>query len=218
MSTDTSAPMAGLKSAAAPETSLSNTIAAIGNTLAELDPGALAELRRKPADENDQRPAYFYRLVARHGISKRQEDSWVRIIRIMAILTAKGAPDGKKSPHSGSSKDDWRGLGTALCDGGDPKWGRGERAFISEQRFARLLAAKGEARAGLMERAARALATKKPVGTGVDCTQLARFLLWPDDPGPARALARDYYARLDGAARNDGNETGDTTPAPGDDA
>jgi CRISPR system Cascade subunit CasB len=200
------------------EPSLGKTIASIGHCLAKLDPGPLAELRRAPPDDQTPRPPYFWRLVARHGIHKGDEDTWLRIIRIMAILTAKGDPEGKASPHVGKSDDNgWRGFGTTLCDGGDRAWGQGElkpRAMLSEQRFARLLAAKGAVRADLLERAARALASSKPAASQVDCTDLAKLLLYPDEPDHARSLARQYYARLDRASRPSDNA--DIAPVAGD--
>ena len=173
---------------------LPDTIYEIGYKLAGLEPGALADLRREAGEATAPRPAYFWRLAARYKEIKDNEEGWLRIIRIMAILTDKGDPKGKRSPHvSKSAANNWRGLGAALCDGGDPQWGVGQlkpRPMLSELRFARLLAATGDTRADLMERAARALAAKKSPGTsGVDCTDLARFLLYPDDPEPGHKLA-----------------------------
>ena len=183
------------------KTDLKDKIFEIGRTLAALEPGALAELRREQPDAMAPHPAYFWRLAARHKLYPSDETRWVRIIRIMAILTEKGNSEGKKSPHAAKSHaNGWRGLGAALCDGADTSWGASQsdpRPMLSELRFARLLAAKGEMRAVLMERAARALAAKKPAGAGVDCIDLAKFLLYDTDPVPARNLARDYYARLD---------------------
>lgn len=198
---------------------LDDTIGAIGRTLADLDPGALADLRRMSLDGDAPGAPYFWRLAARHefGTESRLE-TWAHIVQIMAILTDKGPPEGKRSAHAPASKDNgWRGLGHALCDGGDPGWGKGEtdpRPMLSELRFARILAASGAMRPELMERAARALAARKPPGTAVNCTDLARFLLDSENPAHARKLARDYYARLDRAGRNNeqstnGNANGD---------
>jgi len=192
---------------------LDATINEIGQTLAGLDPGALASLRRMSLDGEDYGAPYFWRLAARHDFGRDMQDAWARVIRIMAILTDKGSPGNKRSPHaSHTTGGGWRGLGHALCDGGDPTWGQGQpdpRPMLSEERFARLLAARGQARAELMLRAARSLAAQKPAGAGVNCTDLARFLLFPDDPSPARALARDYYARLDRAGAKNEAEIAD---------
>lgn len=194
---------------------LRDTIFEIGRTLAGLDPGALADLRRLSLDGDRAGAPYFWRLADRHSFATDARlEIWARIVQIMAILTDKGAPEGKRSPHEPpTSQDGWRGLGTALCDGGDPAWGRGEtepRPMLSELRFARLLAARGALRAELLERAIRALAVEKPPGAGVDCTDLAWFLLDPDNPSHTRKLARDYYARLDRAGRADNATTDDT--------
>jgi CRISPR system Cascade subunit CasB len=199
-----------------PTSGLADTIFQIGRSLSGLEPGALAELRREAGGGNAPRPAYFWRLAARHDVIRFDEAGWLRIIRIMAIITDKGEPKGKLSPHAPkSAANNWRGLGAALCDGGDRAWGAGQldpRPMLSELRFARLLAATGDMRSDLMERAARALAAKKaPGGGGVDCTELARFLLRPDDPEHGRSLARSYYARLDRGQTNDAlvDATGD---------
>ena len=202
-----------------PRDKLAGTVHGIGRTLATLEPGALADLRRMSLDGEAFGAPYFWRLAARHDL--RQEKTWARIVQIMAILTDKGREEGKASPHaSRSENNNWRGLGHALCDGGDWNWGLGQlepRPLLSEVRFARLLAAKSVMRAELMRRAARALAAKKPHSVGVDCADLAKFLLFETEPKYARRLARDYYARFDGAARasNPGNtdseiETGET--------
>ena len=199
-----------------PETArpkLDDTIFAIGRTLAGLDPGPLAELRRISLEGDQPGAPYFWRLASKHdfGTGNRLE-TWARIVQIMAILTDKGPPDGKTSPHSNTY-----GLGRSLCDGGDPTWGQGEtepRPMLSELRFARLLAARGVMRAELTERAARALAAKKPPAASVNCTDLAWFLLEADNPAHARTLARDYYACLDRAGRNDDRKT--ETTATGD--
>jgi len=195
---------------------LKDTIFDIGRTLAGLDPGALAELRRMSLDGDRPGAPYFWRLASRHDFGTGSRLAiWARIVQIMAVLTDKGSPETKRSPHEAPKKENvWRGLGAALCDGGDPTWGRGEtdpRPMLSELRFARLVAARGAIRAELMERTARALAVNKPPGAAVNCTDLAYFLLDPDNPSHGRKLARDYYARLDRARPSDDDTaTGET--------
>ncbi len=187
---------------------LNGTIFAIGQALAGLDPGALADLRRMSFDGDEAGAAYFWRLAARHKFGDGKPlAAWARIVQMMAMLTEKGQADGKRSPHEPPSKENgWRGLGHALCDGGDPTWGVGEsdpRPMLSEYRFARLLAARRDVRAELLERAIRTLSLKKPPGVGVNCTDLAWLVLDPDNSAHSRKLARDYYARLDRAQRGD---------------
>ncbi len=194
-----------------------DTVFQIGQTLADLDPGPLAALRRGVGW--GAQPSYYWRLAARHTIIRSNEDAWLQIIRIMALLTDTGYRADKASPHTGkSAANHWRGFGTALCDGGDWQWGvrRVDRhPLLSELRFARLLAATGDRRAELMEHAARALAAKRVPGSGgVDCSDVAHFLLRPDDPEPGRCLARSYYSRL---MRGVVPDQPTDTSAPGDD-
>jgi CRISPR system Cascade subunit CasB len=195
---------------------IEETVFAIGNALAKLDPGALAQLRREPGDPLAPRPPYFWRLRSRHPEISGNEEAWLRIIRMMAILTDKGDAKDKRSPHRAKSiKNNHLGFGASLCDGGDPAWGVGElepKAMLSELRFARLLAATGTMRADLLERAARALAAKKSAsGNGFDCADIAKFLLDENDPKHGQRLARDYYARLDRAHKDAASN--DTAPA-----
>jgi CRISPR system Cascade subunit CasB len=164
-------------------------------------------------DGRDLVAPYFYRLAAKHDLVGRpeREKRWARIVQLMAILTEKGRDEDKRSPHTPATTDNhWRRLGTALCDGGDASWpptGETPRPMLSEDRLARLLAAKGEMRASLLERAVRMLAARKPAGAGVNCTDIARFLLQPDEQGPVSDIARAYYRRFDAALRRaDGDE------------
>lgn len=211
--------VAGDREGEARQIPISDTIYAIGVTLADLDPGPLADLRRLSLDGDDHGTPYFWRLASRHRLRGPNLPTWARIVRIMAILTPKGRDDRKRSPHEAKAKGNgWRGLGTALCDGGDRNWpGSGEapRPVFSEQRLARLLAAKGETRAELMERAVRMLAARKPADARLDCVGLARFLAFPDDPQHVRDIARDYYTRLDRAEHAATDD--DATDSSGDD-
>jgi CRISPR system Cascade subunit CasB len=188
---------------------LGTTVAEIGHGLASLDPGPLADLRRMSFDTDHPGTPMFWRLVNKHQLH-RQQERWARIIQMMAILTDKGDPEGRTSPHAPRSEaNGWRGLGHALCDGGDVSWGAGEsdpRPMLSESRFARLLAAKGKPRHDLLRRAVRALAAKKPGGAPLDCADIAKLLLFADDPNVTRRLANHYYARLDRAQKRDSNE------------
>jgi CRISPR system Cascade subunit CasB len=188
---------------------LVTTISEIAGALRHLDPGPLAELRRMKPYRVEALAPYFWRLASRHGL--RPHDRWALIVKMMAILTDKGDPAKRSSPHAARSKGNgWRGLGHALCDGGDPSWpdGATPRPMQAETRFARLVAAKGNVRDELLLRAIRALAAKKPPGVGVDCVGIARLVLWPGDAEATRYLAKDYYDRLDRAElRKDADDT-----------
>lgn len=162
--------------------------AAVGaaHALRLLDPGPLADLRRMEA--GIAAPA-FWRLAARHpdSIGARTAE-WVDIIRILAILTPKGAPENRPDLHDAS-----RALGAVLCDGGDPDWS-GDRPVMSERRLAQLLAARGAARVVALTRAARVLARSRPPQAGLDVRGIAWAILHPT--GTAR-IAEQYYRRLD---------------------
>jgi len=81
-------------------------VAAAGE-LHRLDPGPLADLRRMQAET--AAPA-FWRLAARYPdtVGARQE-VWITILRILAILTPKGAAEGRPALHDFS-----RPFGAAL--------------------------------------------------------------------------------------------------------
>ncbi len=166
-----------------------------GNWLQRLPTGPLAELRRMtvalPAPQ-------FWRLAARHPETigrKDREAEWVAIIRMLAILMEKGAPEDRRPVH-----DDRRRLGEVLCDGGDPSWpskkSGGLRPVFSERRLAQLMAARGTQRAVHLERAVRAIASTRSPDAGVNVVDIAFTILRPQD---TRSLAETYYRRLDRA-------------------
>ncbi|AWK85839.1 type I-E CRISPR-associated protein Cse2/CasB [Azospirillum thermophilum] len=177
---------------------LNETVTAISARLLHLDPGPLAELRRMEPDGVGTPD--FWRLAAEHGFNQAQIGIWMRIVRIMAILSDKGALETREPLH------DWkRPLGAALADGGDKDWapapGDEPIPALSEARFTRFLALPPDERGEALERMARALARSRRSGHGLDCADIAAMLLFRDDPRPPRKLARDFYNRLDGAKR-----------------
>lgn len=178
---------------------LASVIEAVGDMLKSLDPGPLAELRR--ATGHDRPPAYW-RLASQHDLIGRGDpDAWLAVVQAMAILTEKGRASAKPSPHF-----EGRPLGQALCDGADAAWPYGAattpRPMLSEPRLARLIAARGEQRRALLLRAVRMLAARRSSGAGVNCVELARLLLRPNEAGAADRLAQTYYRRLDRASRS----------------
>lgn len=167
-------------------------IDAIAADLRSFDPGALAALRRAP-----ERSPAFWRMRVRHNLG--DAEAWRMIVRLMALLTETGRAEGKASPH-----DPQKQFGEALCDGGEASWGVGEKdpkPMLSELRFARLLHARGDAQAALLERAVRMLAHRKDPRQGVDCKILADLLTARDQGRVRRRLADAYYRRLDRSAR-----------------
>lgn len=209
--------------------SLAEKIDAICKDLACLDPGPLAELRRMDTSADAYGAPYFWRLLARYGLapSKADEPKWAEVVQALAILTPKGRDDAKVSRHctrerkarqtetdgAASTRSPCRGFGQVLCDGADNAWpddGSNLRPVFSENRLAQLLGS-GDTRADLVRRAARLLAARLPAQAQFDCTDLARLLLYPDDPDVGRSIARDYYARFDRASRSEAG-TGDNDP------
>lgn len=151
-----------------PESETARRALAIAAALAAADSGDKAEVRRM----GSAGAALFWRQVARLDIPLGQEDDWLLITRLVALMTP--------ASRDHSIHDPARPLGAALAEAG-----------LSEQRFARLLAARGPARSEALERAVRMMARKV---TGLDVTDLARAILWHDD---TNRLARNYYRQLD---------------------
>lgn len=139
----------------------------IAAALGVADPGEKAAARRM----NGQGAPVFWRQVARLGIPWREEEGWLLFTRMVAVLTPASA--------EGSIHEAQRPLGAVLADEG-----------FSEQRLARLLAARGDARVEALERAIRMIARSRP---RLDVIDIARAV---HGQGGNR-LARDYYTRLD---------------------
>lgn len=174
------------------------TARAAARLLQGLDPGSLAELRRM-SSSGAGAPAYW-RLAARYPQTiGRRHETWMAIIRTLAILTPKGDPEARPPLH-----DPKRHLGEVLCDGGDPDWPaqNAARPAISERRLAQLMSARAQQRPVLLERAVRALAGTRRAGAGINVLDVAWWLLSNDPADAARRLAERYYARLDRAERN----------------
>ncbi|GAB1378284.1 type I-E CRISPR-associated protein Cse2/CasB [Pararhodobacter aggregans] len=151
-----------------PESEIARRAVAIAAALAAADPGEKADARRMGPGGS----ALFWRQVTRLGISPSQEAPWRAYTRLVALMTP--------ASRDRSVHDAERPLGAAMAEAG-----------LSEQRFARLLAARGPAREDALERAIRMIARKAP---GVDVRELAQAILWPADTGH---LARRYYEKTD---------------------
>ncbi|MBS9478976.1 type I-E CRISPR-associated protein Cse2/CasB [Ancylobacter radicis] len=152
----------------------------IAGALGATDPGEKAQARRM----DEQGAPLFWRQVARLGISPSQEQLWLRFTRMVALLTPASATE---SIHQSG-----RRLGAVLADGGDAgaDLRASSRPFLSEQRLARLLASRDEARLEALERAIRMVGRSRP---RLDVVSLARTVMSAE----SNALARDYYARID---------------------
>ncbi|MCB1391031.1 MAG: hypothetical protein KDJ68_14780 [Rhodobiaceae bacterium] len=202
------------------ETPVAKVALACAAFLDTLEPGLLAEARRRRSS------TAFWRMRARHAETiGSNEDAWKDCVRILAVLTHKGQPEARMPLHNPR-----RRLGSVLCDGGDAGWPRElklnekPRPWLTELRFARLLAARGSQRPVQVERIARALARSlvrggtgdlaehdgagkrlaaSVSGPGVNVADIAWALL---NPGNTDDLARHYYDRLDRAERKTGKE------------
>ena len=168
-----------------------------------LAPGQLADLRRM---EPGRAAPAFWRLVAQHPTTignPKWEETWMTIIRILAILTPKGDPEKR-----GSLNNKTRRLGAVLCDGGDLDWPGPNpppepRPVLSEYRLMKLMAARGKQRTILLTRAARATARSMQPGSGLNVPDVAYALLSPDNN---RQIAEHYYRRLDFASTTQSEE------------
>lgn len=149
----------------------------IAQELVRADGGERAAARRM---EKEGAPV-FWRVVARLGIERNEEEKWRRITKALALLTPTGTTE--------SVHENGREFGAVLADGGDTHRTL-DKPFCSEQRLARLLAARGAARLDAMERVVRMMARSYP---RVDVPSLAWAYLNED----ARMIARAYYRRLD---------------------
>ena len=173
---------------------------AAARMLQGLEPGPLAQLRRMDGGTG---AAGFWRLVAQHPETVgREQEPWMAIIHIIAILTPKGEPASREALH-----DPKRRLGAVLCDGGDPSWPgtTSPRPIVSEPRLGRLIASRGKQREVLLTRTARAIARTRLPGSGVNVVDIAWTLLDSDSKYSAQRLADPYYRRLDRAEREHEN-------------
>ena len=178
---------------------LSETVERLSKEISGLAPGPLAELRRM--DVNGPGAAAYWILAGRCGFLNAPIEPWMRIVKIMAILTPRGEPDQRPATH-----DAKRRFGAALCDGGDSGWPGAETGqrhpFVSETRLARLIAQRHDQRPATLERLARMLARQRDPQTGINCIDIAALVLDSDNRAQLTALARQFYQRLDRANRS----------------
>jgi CRISPR system Cascade subunit CasB len=180
------------------------TVESISKKLLGLDSGPLAELRR--LEPNEAGTPMFWRMAAEYGFSDVELGAWKQIVRIMALLTPRGDRSNEVRLHERT-----RSLGAVLCDGGDPGWppkGADAAPVLSEKRLARFLATPADQRGESLERIARMLARSRSPKSGVNCTEIAHLLLYPDKTKHLEDVARYYYSRLDRAAYQSKNEEG----------
>ena len=149
-----------------------NIVLNVAVDIARLDAGPIASLRRGPF--SGAGAAALWHLLAKHNISKQNENSWATLIQAIAILTPKGTSQNRKSAYDPSIS-----MGAALS-----------KAEVSELRVARLLATTGNMRFDLLLRLCRRLATTDY--NRFDIRTLAWFILFGNEETD-RKIARDYY-------------------------
>ena len=151
-------------------------------------PGDRAALRRMDPDNPDA--ASFWRLLADKGQlgSPALERKWALIMHGIAIMTPTVSREtGGRSAHDGNMP-----VGRALYLGTDMQR---EKAFFSEQRFNRLLTARGDMLRTLLIRMFRTLAS---ADVSFNWREMAQFILNQDyDEERTEELrhrmAREYY-------------------------
>ena len=187
---------------------IEETILDVTKTIQHLGTGPLAELRRMK-EKQIAAPA-FWKLVVKHPCTMGREkngQTWMTIVRIIAILMPKGDPDRRPPLH-----DPKRRLGTVLCDGGDPDWRpdstENPKPVFSERRLMQLLSARGRQREVLLTRAARTIAHGRRQDSGVNTVDIAYTLFKPKSEG---WLAKPYYLRLDGGQQTTNKPEGGIT-------
>lgn len=165
-------------------------IAKLSDEMRTLSVGDLAELRRM--SRRGAGCSSFWRLAVQSGISENlnKTESWMQIVKIMAILTPKGEQADRYTIH-----DSKKPFGRLLCDGGDPDW-HGPLPLLSETKLMRFLAERNR-RGDALERIARILATKRKSNDGVNCNTIAELILFPNGEITQREITRAYYQRLD---------------------
>ena len=178
---------------------LKESVNRLSNEMSRLDPGSLAELRR--IDVTGPGTAAYWLLASRCGFLQSSSERWMWLVKVMAILTARGDPRDRFPLH-----DPKRRLGAVLCDGGNQEWPSADssehRPFVSEARLARLLAQKRENCLEPLERIFRGLASRRIPSAGINCMDIAA-IAFNDERTQLKSLARDYYKRLDQAWRAD---------------
>lgn len=172
-----------------PEEKVAERAHVIARAIATAGPGERADARRMDGGGSP----LFWRLHARLGMTQHDEDRWLRITRMLALLPPNAEWHSIHEPG--------RRLGAVLADGGATH-ARLEKPVVSEQRFARLLAARGTARLDALERTIRMIARARPK---LDVADLAWVVLREDSGN----LARDYYSRLDRQTHENEKEQSD---------
>jgi CRISPR system Cascade subunit CasB len=188
---------------------LGKIVSSLAAAMLKLGPGELARLRRMDVLEAGE--IEYWHLAASFGFIEskhdgRHHDKWRLIVKLIALLCAKGAPDKRGVLH-----DYKRHLGAVLCDGGKEWPPKGVAAqdvkpVFSEARLARFLGASDELRNDQLESMIRWLAGIRDKDQGVNCCDLAALILSKNQSENLRRIAESYYSRLDKAKYSTKND------------
>lgn len=151
----------------AKEDRLAHCALSIAAALAAAPPGNKGEARRMDVAG----APVFWQLITRLQLSPAEEPIWLVYTRMVALLTPASATT--------SVHDAKRPLGAVLHEAG-----------VSEQRLARLLCARGQARLEALERMIRGIVRTRP---RLDLVSLARAAFARD----GNDIARSYYRALE---------------------
>lgn len=162
--------------------SLGSKVSSLAAKILELDPGALARLRRM--DVSGPGELEFWKLITAADLPGNSKT--LRLVKILATLAPRGEPAKRRSFH-----DFERPLGAALCDAG-----------LSEARLARFIALPVQQRGEALERWARFLAAQNT--DALNCADFA-YLLFSSDVRPVRRLAEAYYRQHDRKKHKEGD-------------
>lgn len=152
-------------------------VAPLARSIALLQPGDLAKLRRTPPGAGGSGP--FWRLFYHHALQEYpgRSEAWEGVMQAIAILTPTGRPEGKHSAHNPTVS-----FGAALVEAG-----------VSEQRVLSLLAQSLPQRRVTLTRLCRRLA-RVPAFFKLDT--LVNLYLF-EAPYEQRRLARDFFSALE---------------------
>ena len=171
--------------AADPQPSDHDFIMAISDALALAPPGDLARLRRMdPAGPGE---GAFWALSVKIGFPG--SEGWMRLVRMMALMTAKGDPYRLRKPRPHNVG---RHLGSALAEADYP-----------ETRLLRFLQVSLDQRPEALERMALWLAAKDQ-NRGIDCRDLLN-LLYRDSVEDRRRLAEKFYKNFQSQSPSKGD-------------
>ena len=154
---------------------LNDIIPRLAQEIAILDSGSAAALRRGPLAGAGT--AAFWSLSAKYMLAANREIEWAAVVQAISILTPIAQSKDKERRQSAHNPS--HPMGSAICG-----------AKVSDQRLARLLAAKGAMRRDLLMRVCRRL--RNTEHRRFDLRTLGWFVVYGTEDTD-RQIARSYY-------------------------